>query len=52
MITNAEMEKDMSYTEGKKFDLVGIADQYIETGFDEDGILNSIKFKKDENFNN
>ena len=41
----------MSYTEGKKFDLVGIADQYIETGFGEDGILNSIKFKNDENFN-
>ena len=41
----------MSYTEGKKFDLVGIADQYIETGYDEDGILNSIKFKNDENFN-
>lgn len=51
VITNAEMEKDMSYTEGKKFDLVGIADQYIETGFGEDGILNSIKFKNDENFN-
>ena len=41
----------MSYTEGKKFDLVGIAEQYIETGFDEDGILNSIQFKNDENFN-
>lgn len=27
------------------------ADQYIETGFGEDGILNSIKFKNDENFN-
>lgn len=41
----------MGCAEGKKFDLVGIADRYTETTLDENGILKTISFKNDENFN-
>lgn len=41
----------MGCAEGKKFELVGIADRYIDTVLDEDGILSSISYKNDENFN-
>lgn len=41
----------MRYEEGKKFGLVGIEDQYIQTTLDEDGILESISYINDENFN-
>lgn len=41
----------MGCAEGKKFDLVGIADRYIDTALDKNGILNSISFKNDGNFN-
>lgn len=41
----------MGCAEGKKFELVGIADRYIDTTLDADGILSSISYKNDENFN-
>lgn len=41
----------MGCAEGKKFDLVGIADRYIDTALDADGVLNTISYKEDENFN-
>lgn len=41
----------MGCAEGKKFDLVGIADRYTETTLDENGILKTISFKNDDNFN-
>lgn len=41
----------MGCAEGKKFDLVGIADRFIDTSLDENGILDSISYKNDENFN-
>ncbi|MCI8364715.1 MAG: AMP-binding protein [Eubacterium sp.] len=41
----------MGCVEGKKFGLVGIEDRYIQTTLDEDGILESISYKNDENFN-
>ncbi len=41
----------MACEKGKKFGLVGIADRYIETTLDDDGILDSISYMNDENFN-
>ena len=41
----------MGCAEGKKFELVGIADKYIDTTLDENGVLSSISYKNDENFN-
>lgn len=41
----------MGCAEGKKFDLVGIADRYIDTTLDADGVLKTISYKEDENFN-
>lgn len=41
----------MGCAEGKKFELVGIADRYIDTTLGADGILSSISYKNDENFN-
>ena len=41
----------MGCEEGKKFGLVGIADRYIQTTLDEDGVLDSITYMNDENFN-
>lgn len=41
----------MGCAEGKKFDLVGVADHYIDTVLDEEGILQSISFKNDDTFN-
>ena len=41
----------MGCEEGKKFGLVGIADRYIQTTLDEDGVLDSISYIHDENFN-
>lgn len=41
----------MGCEEGKKFGLVGIADRYIQTTLDEDGVLDSIAYIHDENFN-
>ena len=41
----------MGCEEGKKFGLVGIADRYIQTTLDEDGVLDSITYINDENFN-
>ena len=41
----------MACEEGKKFGLVGIADRYIQTTLDDDGILDSISYMNDENFN-
>ncbi len=41
----------MGCAEGKKFELVGIADKFIETTLDDNGVLSSISYKNDENFN-
>ncbi len=41
----------MERGEGNKFDLVGIADRYIDTELDEKGILKSIAYKNDDKFN-
>lgn len=41
----------MGCAENKKFNLVGIADQYIDTTLDENGVLSSIQYKNDDNFN-
>lgn len=41
----------MGCAEGKKYELVGIADKFIDTTLDKDGILNSISYKNDEKFN-
>ncbi len=41
----------MGCAEGKKFDLVGIEDRYIETTLDEKGILKTISYINDTNFN-
>ncbi len=41
----------MECAEGKSYNLVGIADQFIETELDENGILKSIQYKNDETFN-
>lgn len=41
----------MGCAEGKKFELVGIADKYIDTTLDDNGVLSSICYKNDENFN-
>lgn len=41
----------MGCEEGKKFGLVGIEDRYIQTTLGKDGILESISYINDENFN-
>ena len=41
----------MGCAEGKKYELVGIADKYVDTTLDENGVLDSISYKNDENFN-
>lgn len=41
----------MGNADKKVFELVGIADRYFDTDFDENGVLKSINCKNDENFN-
>lgn len=41
----------MGSADGKKYELVGIADRFIDTELDEAGILNAISYKNDEKFN-
>ncbi len=41
----------MECAENKVYDLVGIADRFIDTELDEKGILKSIEYKNDEKFN-
>lgn len=41
----------MGFAPEKKFDLVGISDQFIDTVENEEGILTSISYKNDDNFN-
>lgn len=41
----------MERVEEKKYGLVGIADRFIDTEIDENGVLKSIRYKNDERFN-
>lgn len=41
----------MGCTVGKHYDIVGIADRFVDTELDENGILSSISYKNDEAFN-
>ncbi len=41
----------MGFTETEAYDVVGIAERFVDTELGEDGILQSISYKNDEHFN-